>query len=90
MTDNVIIFPSTVKASSQTKQVFSLEDMLECLAAMNDMLLDPSHKVEGIAISLVAREGDGQTSYSAYCSNNVSSQLGGLLMLQKRIMEESV
>ena len=90
MTDNVVNFPRSNNASSPSKQLFTLEDMLECLAAMNDILLDPSHKVEGIAISLVAREGDGQASYSAYCSNNVSSLLGGLLMLQKRIMEESV
>lgn len=90
MTDNVVNFPRTVKASSPTTKDFPLEDMIDCLEAMRELLLDPSHKVEGIAISIVTRADDKQASYSAYCSNNVSSQLGGLLMLQKRIMEESV
>lgn len=90
MTDNVLNFPSAIKTSTPNKEAYPLADMIECLAAMNALLLDPTHNVEGVTISVVTRTGDTQATYSAYCSNNVSSTLGGLLMLQKRIMEESV
>ena len=90
MTDNVVTFPGNVKAATTTdKDTYSPEDMQECFAAMHNMLLDPTLKVEGVAISVVTSEGTEQSTYSAFCSNKVAATLGGLLLLQKRIMEES-
>lgn len=88
MTDNVVTFPSSIKASTTT-DAYSQDNMLECFNAMQDMLLDPSHKIEGVAISIVTREGVEQSTYSAFCTNKAAATLGGLLLLQKRIMEES-
>lgn len=89
MTDNVVTFPGSIKASTPTKEAYPLTDMVECFTAMHDMLVDPAYRVEGVAISLVVRADGEQATYSAYCSNNVAAQLGGLLMLQKRIMEDA-
>ena len=94
MSDKIIEFPRTKsncgEPASQTAQAYNLADMLDCLDAMRNLLIE-SHAIDsrpmGIAISVTLRDAEHNLeSYSAYCANEKHSVLGSLEVLKHRIL----